>query len=44
MIGNTDFKVKYLITMTGYKTDILQYLIVYNIQASIVVHLAIVVG
>ena len=44
MIGNTEFKVKNLITMTGYKTDISQYLILNNIQASIVIHLAMLVA
>ena len=39
MIGNTEFKVKNLITATGYKTDISQYLIVNNIQAPTQVHL-----
>ena len=44
MIGNTEFKVKNLITMTGYKTDISQYLILNNIKASIVIHLAMLVA
>ena len=44
MIGNTEFKVKNLITMTGYKTDIWQYLIVNNIEAPIVVHFAMLVA
>ena len=39
MIENTELKVENLITMTGYKTDISQYLIVNNIQAPIVIHL-----
>ena len=43
MIRNTEFKIKNLITMTGYKTDISQYLIVNNIQAPIVVHLTMLV-
>ena len=44
MIRNTEFKVKNLITMTGYKIDISQYLIVDNIQAPLVVHLAMLVA
>ena len=44
MTGNTGFKVKNLITMTGYKMDILQYLIRNNIQAHIVVHLVMLVA
>ena len=44
MIGNTEFKAKNLITMTAYKTDISQYLILNNIQAPIVIHLAILVA
>ena len=44
MIGNTEFKVKNLITMTGYKTDISQYLVVNNILAPIVIHLAMLVA
>ena len=43
MIRNTEFKVTNLISMTGYKTDISQYFIVNNIQAPIVVHLAMLV-
>ena len=43
MIRNTEFKIKNLITVTGYKTDISQYLIVNNIQAPIVVHLTMLV-
>ena len=45
IIGNTEFKVKNLIRMTGYKKDISQYLlIVNNIQAPIVIHLAMLVA
>ena len=44
MIRNTEFKVPNLITMTGYKTDISQYLVVNNIQAPILVHLAMLVA
>ena len=44
MIGNTEFKVKNLITMTGYKRDLSQYLIVNNVQAPIVIHLAMLVA
>ena len=44
MIGNIEFKVKNLITMTGYKTDISQYLIVNNIEAPIVAHFAMLVA
>ena len=44
MIEKTEFKVKTLITMTSYKTDISQYLFVNNIQAPIVIHLAMLVA
>ena len=40
MIGNTEFKLKNLMTLTGYKTDISQYLIVNNIQGPIMIRLA----
>ena len=44
MIRNIEFKVKNPITMTGYKTDISQYLIVNNIEAPIVAHFAMLVA
>ena len=44
MIGNTEFKAKNLITMTGYKTDISQHLLLNNIHAPIVIHLAMLVA
>ena len=39
MIGNIEFKLKNLMTLTGYKTDISQYLIAINIQGSIMIRL-----